>query len=173
MKIWFDSPTLSLGLCLVVFLIIAGIVEEWTHANSETFLGRLPSKINTWKKLRKEYLLTLHHTHREEGSWGKFVKIMSGKIREALVVSAHGSDDADRAVAPYHRPHRQHPDMDEVDRFMRSENDHAYLISSAGRCVPRIDDDDDAQPISKLPKSGIRARRVTDSVIPICRRRIG
>jgi hypothetical protein len=48
----------------------------------------------------------------------------------------HGKDDAKN-----HRPYRQHPDTEEVDRFMASDNPVEYLHSSLTRSAfPEPDD---------------------------------
>lgn len=178
LNIWSDSPALILGACIAILIAFMEIAERWHRTDSEDYLGALPSKINTWKRVCRDYQLTLRHERQEEGSWRKIVQVMSAKIREAMAVSARGSGETDDAVAEYRRPYRQHhqnhPDLREVDRFMGSEDELEYLRRSAGRCVSVADDfgDDDTIISTSPPKSGTRAKKATNSVIPIRRRNV-
>lgn len=166
MNTWMDSlGTLS---AIIAVLSLFELEERLRLARSEIHLGALTCRVNAWRRMRRAYMRTLHHSHRERVSWRKKVQVMSEKIRGAMAVSARGSGETDDAIAAYHRPHSQNPDMAEVERFMGYEDPIEYLRSSAGRCQPLTELDDD-EPLlmrapvdrkaSAPPKSGVRAKQ--------------
>lgn len=131
----------------LILVWIAGVLAVYegadraAKAEEEERLGSLPSAIKHWKRLRKIFKDSSPTKHRRGG------EVMPRPVIITNLADADRDyfkdDDADPG---YRRPYRQHPDVEEVERFMGSEHPLEYLASCLTRQEPAL-----TEPVTLTP----------------------